>query len=59
MDVFTLPQVARLFRCCYRQVYDLLLTGVIDGRKVGGRWEIDAESVRTLAARRGVTLTDD
>jgi hypothetical protein len=59
MDAFTLPQVAQLFRSCYRQAYELLLTGAIDGRKVAGRWEIDAESVHDLAARRGVTFTDD
>lgn len=59
MNTFTLPQVARLFRCYYRQAYELLLTGAIDGRKIAGRWEIDAESVRILAARRGITLTDD
>ena len=59
MDTLTQPQVARLFRCYYRQAYELLLTGAIDGIKVAGRWEIDAASVRALAARRGITLADD
>ncbi len=54
--VLTLPQVARLFRCHYREAYELLLTGAIDGEKIGGLWQIDVNSVRALADRRGVTI---
>ncbi len=56
--VLTLPQVARLFRCHYREAYDLLLTGAIDGEKIGGQWQIDLNSVRALADRRGIALEE-
>lgn len=54
-DFLTLPHIARALRLRYAQVYELLLTGEIEGDKVAGQWRIDPKSFQRFIERRGLT----
>jgi|GEM_PF-387606 len=49
----TLPEIARVLRRPYRDVYNLLLTGKLNGDKIGGSWHIDPESFERYCAQQG------
>lgn len=53
-DFLTLPQIARTLRLRYAQVYELLLTGEIEGEKVDGQWRIEPKSFERFVERRGL-----
>ena len=46
-----LPEAAVILRLPYREAYDALLRGKLDGRRAGGRWHVTLASVRRLAVR--------
>lgn len=45
-----LAEAAHALSIPYQQAHRLLLLGILAGEKRGGRWLVDAEQVRELAA---------
>lgn len=50
-DEVTLPFIAIQLRLSYLQVYRLLLTGQLQGRKQQGRWLVSRESYQRFLAQ--------
>ena len=50
----SLPQVAQALRVPYRQAYELVLTGKLLARKLGGQWHVDPDSFADLLESRGL-----
>ena len=51
LKTMALPEAAVILRLPYREAYDALLRGKLDGRRAGGRWYVTLASVRRLAVR--------
>lgn len=51
----TLPFVAAQLKISYLQAYHLVLTGRIEGRKVGGHWFVSRASLDSFIAAHGRT----
>ena len=51
LKTIALPEAAVILRLPYREAYDALLRGKLDGRRAGGRWYVTLASVRRLAVR--------
>jgi hypothetical protein len=50
----SLPQVAQALRVPYRHAYELVLTGKLLARKIGGQWHVDSDSLTDLLESRGL-----
>jgi len=46
IKLYTPEQAAKVLQCTTRCVYNYLWRGVIPGRKIGGRWKIEEETLR-------------
>ena len=51
LKTIALPEAAVILQLPYREAYDALLRGKLDGRRAGGRWYVTLASVRRLVVR--------
>jgi len=49
----TLPQTCQRLGMRWPRVYNLLLSGALKGRQVGGRWLVEVESIEQFERQRG------
>ena len=58
MQFMTTLQIADLFAVSGRRVEQLISSGQLQAREVGGVWEVDHRELTTLAARIGAESAD-
>ena len=59
LKTIALPEAAVILRIRYREAYDSLLLGQLDGRRMGGRWHVTLASVRQLEHERQRVVTGE
>ena len=57
LKTVALPEAAVILRLPYREAYDSLLRGELDGRRTGGRWHVTLASVHRIQRDRENVVT--
>ena len=49
----TVPEAARAMRCSLKWIYDLVRSGQMKAKKIGGRWYIPKTEIEARLRQRG------